>query len=252
MIPVPLGKTDANNSLPPDVIRQIHEIKVFFVENIRSAVRFLQWIEHPIPEYEIHFHILDKHTKAEDFADFGKILGKEPSGILSEAGAPGVADPGAKLVSMAHRRSVPVVPLVGPSSILLALMASGLNGQQFAFNGYLPIDSRQREEHLRHLENKSAKNGSAQLFMEAPYRNKQVLDAATEFLKDDTELCIAGALTLENEWVRRYPISAWKSKKKDLPDNIPAIFAIQATVQERHPFQKSSQQKKTRNKKRRK
>lgn len=238
MIPVPLGKTTANNSLPPDAIRQIHELSVFFVENIRSAVRFLQWIAHPIPEFNMEFYVLDKNTSPEDLASYGKIIGKKAAGILSEAGAPGIADPGARLVSMAHRRNVPVVPLVGPSSILLALMASGCNGQQFCFNGYLPRGGQELDDQLRSLEKKSAKNGSAQVFMEAPYRNSSLMKQALEVLKPDTELCVAAALTLEQEFIRRYPVSAWKTKIRELPEGLPAIFVLQATVEPRKPLHK--------------
>lgn len=248
LIPVPLGKTKANNSLPPDVIRQIHETTTFFVENIQSAVRFFQWIEHPVPDFKMAFYDLDKHTPPEDLAEYSRIIGKEKAGILSEAGAPGVADPGAKLVQMAHIRGVPVVPLVGPSSILLAVMGAGFNGQTFTFNGYLPINAEERQEALRRLERQSEENGSTQIFMEAPYRNDAIMKDAIDVLKESTEFCVASSLTLENERIQRYPISFWKSGKGSIPENEPAIFLLYANkiVKRFHPKKKSGKRKKKR------
>ena len=146
LIPTTLGKTPENNSIPEYTLEVIRKLEVFAVENLRSAVKFLQWVGETVPEYNIEFHQLNKHTSGEEIFEILRPLkaGKDV-GILSEAGAPAVADPGAKLVKMAHQNGIRVVPLVGPSSILLALMASGFNGQTFAFHGYLPLDARPRE-----------------------------------------------------------------------------------------------------------
>ena len=146
-------------------------------------------------------------------------------GVLSEAGCPGIADPGAVIVRLAHEKGIPVVPLVGPSSIILALMASGLNGQNFAFNGYLPIDPQERRKLLKGLEKKSRELGQTQLFMETPYRNEKLFAELVRTLRPDTLLCIGADLTLKTEWIRTMTISKWNGKAPGLHKR-PAIFAI--------------------------
>lgn len=227
LIPTTLGKTPANNALPEYTLDIVRKLDALAVENIQSAVKFLQWVGDTIPEYNIDFYQLNKKTPDHEIFSFLKPLkaGRD-MGILSEAGAPGIADPGAKLVKMAHQNGIRVVPLIGPSSILLAMMASGFNGQSFSFNGYLPIDQKGRKQMLVQLEGESRRHDRTQIFMEAPYRNTEMLKSILETCRPETRLCIACDITLETEFIQAKEIGEWKKSK--LPDlhKRPAIFII--------------------------
>ncbi len=227
LIPTTLGKTPENNAIPEYTLSILRKLDALVVENIQTSVKFLQWVGDTIPEYNIDFYQLNKHTPETEIFSFLKPLksGKDV-GLLSEAGAPAVADPGAKLVKMAHQNGIKVVPLVGPSSILLALMASGFNGQSFTFHGYLPIDGNKRKQMLIQLEGESRRHDRTQLFMEAPHRNNDLLKAVLETCSDKTWLSVATDITLPTEEIKTATIEEWKSGK--LPDihKRPTIFSI--------------------------
>lgn len=222
LIPVGLGGEDDGSLLPAATRDAAHGLRTFIVENPKSARRFLQAIAHPLPLREIEMHVLDEHTR-----DVGPLLQLLVSGVdcglMSEAGCPAVADPGAALVRRAHAESIAVVPLVGPSSILLALMASGLDGQRCVFHGYLPADNAGRARRLEEIE---AQAGSAtQIFIETPYRNAALLRSILNGCRGDTLLCIAVDLTLPTASVGTRAIAEWKKKPPDL-DRRPAVFLL--------------------------
>ena len=224
LIPVPLSE-DAAATIPFSVSEAIVKCKVFFAENIRTARRFFKKINPSIviDDYEwISFSNGDEHAK-KLFSE--KLKAGHTIGIVSEAGCPGIADPGQELVTIAHQKGAVVKPLVGPSSILLALMASGLNGQQFCFHGYLPIDAAQRIKKIKDIEAQSKRNRSTQLFIETPYRNNQLLDAILLHTHPSTLLCIAADLTATTEFVHTRSISDWKKEKPDLHKR-PVIFCL--------------------------
>jgi 16S rRNA (cytidine1402-2'-O)-methyltransferase len=230
LIPTPLGPQPENQVLPGHVIRTVHTLNTFFVERIRQANSFLRWIAHPVPDFKCRFYELNKHTPGEDLIEMLSVLKSgSDAGIITEAGCPGVADPGGELVRLAHESGIPVVPLVGPSSILLAVMASGMNGQSFSFHGYLPRPGRERTERIRFLENESAGRNLTQVFMETPYRNNDLLKELIRELEESTRLCIAADLTLPDEQIISRRISEWRKKKVgadiDL-DQRPAIFLL--------------------------
>ncbi|MDI6401490.1 SAM-dependent methyltransferase [Balneolaceae bacterium ANBcel3] len=228
LIPTPLGKDPTNRVLPDDVIKTIHQLDTFFVERIRQAVSFLKWIGHPTPDFKCNFLELNKHTPGEDLIEMLNILKRGKSaGILSEAGCPAIADPGSGLVKLAHQSNIRVVPLTGPSSILLALMASGLNGQSFSFHGYLPKPGKSRSEKIKSLYLSSKKNASTQIFMETPYRNNDVFSELLELLPDSTPLCVASNLTLPEETIQTRSVEKWKKTKINL-DEKPSIFLFLA------------------------
>lgn len=217
----------ATDTLPPSVLQSVLTCQVFFVEELRTARRFLKRIDPAIviDSFEwFSFSNGDDHAKQ---SFLHKLKEKKIIGIISEAGCPGVADPGQTLVELAHREGVAVKPLVGPSSILLALMASGFNGQQFSFHGYLPIEAAQRISKIKQLEELSLRTGATQIFMETPYRNNQLLDTLISQAKPSTRLCIAADLTGASEWIQTRTISEWKNKKPDLHKR-PVIFCLMA------------------------
>jgi len=214
-------------TIPPYVLDAIKECHVFFVENERSARRFLKqmWKEMIIDNYE--WHSIHK-AELEVRESFKKALQRGMTiGIISEAGCPGVADPGQLLVDTAHQLGAPVKPLVGPSSILLALMASGMNGQQFQFTGYLPIDTAQRIKALKDLETESTKKQCTQLFIETPYRNNQLVEVICKICHPNTRLCIAADITGQNEYIKTKSIAEWKKEMPDI-NKRPAIFLLYA------------------------
>ena len=229
LIPTTLGKTPQNNTIPEYTLEIIRKLDALAVENIQTAVKFLQWVEGTIPEYKIDFFQLNKNTPDQEIFSFLKPLkaGRD-MGIMSDAGAPGIADPGAKLVKMAHQNGIKVVPLVGPSSILLAMMSSGFNGQQFAFHGYLPIDAKKRKQMIIQLEGESRRHDRTQIFMEAPYRNNEILKAILESCNPATRLCVATDITLETEDIRSMEISEWKTSKPSDLNKRPSIFILYA------------------------
>ncbi|WP_020401926.1 SAM-dependent methyltransferase [Gracilimonas tropica] len=229
LIPTTLGKTGENNAIPEYTLDVLRKLDVLMVENLKTATSFLQWVGKTIPEYEIDFYPLNKNTPEQEIHSFLRpLLDGRNAGILSEAGAPGVADPGAKLVKLAHQYQIKVVPLVGPSSILLALMAAGFNGQQFAFHGYLPIDQNKRKSMIKQLEGESRRHDRTQIFMEAPYRNNELLKDVLSTCASNTRLCTATDLTLPSEEIISKHIESWKSKA--LPDlnKRPTIFLLYA------------------------
>ncbi len=227
LIPVTLGDTPLSKVLPQDNSDVIRGIKYFIVEDIRSARRFLKKVDKTINIDELTFYPMGKHASANDFASYLQPLEKgEPMGVISEAGCPAVADPGADVVAIAQRKGLRVIPLVGPSSMILAVMASGFNGQSFAFNGYLPIDASERARKIKMLEQRVYAEHQTQLFIETPYRNAKLFDELLHICRPQTKLCIAAGITCEEEYIRTYTIQDWKKKK--LPDlsKIPAIFLI--------------------------
>ena len=228
LIPTPLGPHPENQVLPEHVIRVVHGLDTFFVERIRQANSFLRWINHPVPDFKCRFYELNKHTPGEDLLEMVALLKNgSDGGIITEAGCPGVADPGSELVRLAHESGIEVVPLTGPSSILLAVMASGMNGQAFAFHGYLPRPGRERTERIRFLENDSGKRNVTQVFMETPYRNNNLLEELLRELADTTRLCVASDLTLPEEQIISCRITEWRKRKVDL-DQRPSIFLLLA------------------------
>ena len=226
LIPTTLGDTEPLEVLPLTIKRTMEKIGHYIVENEKSARRFIKKITPRKSQAQLQMFLLNKYTEPEILPEYLKpcLQGKDV-GVLSEAGCPGVADPGAIVVRLAHQMGIRIVPLVGPSSIILALMASGLNGQNFAFNGYLPIDSKERKKMLKGLEKKSRELGQTQLFMETPYRNDKLFSELVRTLRADTLLCVAADLTLKTEWIRTMAISEWSGQTPGLHKR-PAIFAI--------------------------
>lgn len=228
LIPTLLGDGDYLRSIPRYNLQLIDSIRTFVVENEKSARKFIKTILPEKKQSELSIRILNKYTSEEELQELSKLFEHQQSiGILSEAGLPAVADPGARLVRVAHLKGVRVIPLVGPSSILLALMASGMNGQQFKFHGYLPIDKSERKSAIQLLETESRRNGSTQIFMETPYRNNQLLEDLIKYCRPDTHLCVAANLTLEDERVISQTVRQWTQKKADFHKK-PAIFLLNA------------------------
>lgn len=227
LIPVTLGDTPIEKVLPAHNREVILSIRHFIVEEVRTARRFLKAVERSIDIDSLTFYPMGKHADAALFSRYLEPLRKgESVGVISEAGCPAIADPGADIVAIAQREGLRVVPLVGPSSILLAVMASGFNGQSFAFHGYLPIDNNARSKRLKQLEARSAAEHQTQLFIETPYRNARIIADILNACQPTTRLCIAAGLTTEQEYVCTRTIREWKQTR--LPDlaKIPAIFAI--------------------------
>lgn len=229
LIPTTLGKTPTNNTIPEHVLKIVRRLEVLAVENIRTAVRFLQWTGDTVPDYEIKFLQLDKNTTPEEKASFlNPLESGRDVGLLSEAGCPVVADPGSEIITMAHKRNIRVVPLVGPSSILLALMGSGFNGQQFAFHGYLPIDSGKRQKVIKLLEQESRSKDQTQIFMEAPHRNDELVKDVIRVCAGSTRFCTAVNLTLPDETIRSMSVAEWQKKELESIHKQTAIFLISA------------------------
>lgn len=230
LIPNTLGKTPENNTIPEYVLNIIRQLEVLIVENVQTAARYLQWVGDTVPEYEIEFLLLNKDTPTREMTSFLNPLkqGKD-AGLLSEAGCPAVADPGSEFIKMAHSQDITVAPLVGPSSILLALMGSGFNGQQFCFNGYLPIDENKRQQAIQKLEHKSKSEGSTQIFMEAPHRNDEVKDDVIRYCDPKTRFCTATNLTLPDEQIISKKISEWRKNSGSSIHKEPTIFLLYAS-----------------------
>ena len=202
-------------------------IRHFVVENIRSARRFLRQTDKAFPIDDCTFFEMGKHADEKQFSQYLQPLREgKPVGVISEAGCPAVADPGADIVRIAQREGLRVVPLVGPNSMIMAVMSSGLGGQSFACNGYRPVDASDRAKRLKALESRAWTEGQTQLFIETPYRNEKMFQALVSTLRPQTRLCIAAGITTADEYIRTLPISEWKKTK--LPDlsKIPAIFLI--------------------------
>lgn len=226
LIPVTLGDTSLDRVLPSFNREVIAGIKHFIVENVRTARRFLKKAEPSIVIDDLTFYELNKHTSAEQVADYLAPLTRgESMGVISEAGCPAVADPGAEVVAIAQRKGYRVIPLVGPSSILLAVMASGFNGQSFAFNGYLPIDDAARTQAIKKLEQRIYSEAQTQLFIETPYRNNRLAEELIKTCRPSTRLCIASNITCEDEYIRTRGVKEWAGKVPDLSKK-PTIFLI--------------------------
>ena len=217
LIPVPLAEATAAKSFTPFLVQTINSIGEYIVENEKTARRFLKEAGLKIPQSELIIHDYGKHNRNVDLAAFFKgLMDGKAVGLMSEAGCPGIADPGADIVAEAHKRGIKVVPLVGPSSILLALMASGFNGQSFTFHGYLPIDKGQRSQRIKELENQAKRANQTQIFIETPFRNNQLLEEILKTCKPETRLCIGCNLTAEDEMISTRTIATWKKQVPDL------------------------------------
>jgi 16S rRNA (cytidine1402-2'-O)-methyltransferase len=226
LIPTTLGDSEPLEVLPISVRLVIERLNLFIVENEKSARRFIKRITPKKPQDQIEMFKLDKYATPLEVRSYLDSCESGVSiGLLSEAGVPGVADPGAEIVKLAHEKDIRVVPLVGPSSIILAMMASGLNGQNFAFNGYLPIETTERKKAIKRLERLSRETGQSQIFIETPYRNEKLFSDLKVSLTPGTMLCIACDITLGTEYIRTLPAGAWKNQKPDLHKR-PAIFII--------------------------
>jgi 16S rRNA (cytidine1402-2'-O)-methyltransferase len=226
LIPTTLGETNPDDILPVSIKRTLDFIDYYIVENEKTARRFIKLVHPEKVQATLKVSLLNKHT---DITEHKAMI--EPCnqginiGLMSEAGCPGVADPGAVIVKIAHENGIQVVPLVGPSSILLAMMASGMNGQNFAFNGYLPIDKGDKKAALKSFEKLSQDKNQSQLFIETPYRNNKLLEDLIATLQPNTHLCIACDVTLPTEFIKTHRIADWKKIKVDL-HNRPSIFII--------------------------
>ncbi len=226
LIPNTLGDTPPGQVIPSGNYPLIHNLRYFFVENLRNARRFLLATGMPVPLEEITFLSLTKHSSPGEIeACLHVLLLGQDAGVISEAGMPAVADPGAPLVRLAHQHGIRVRPLSGPSSISLAVSASGMTGQRFSFHGYLPIPEHEREKAIRSLEQESAARDMTQAFMETPYRNMALLESILKVCQPDTLLCVACDLSLETEWIRMLPVAEWKKEKPALHKR-PAIFLL--------------------------
>lgn len=217
LFPVPIGADDIGISLPANNMELLATCRTFIVEELRSARRFLKKAGYPHAIDDTVFLELNEHTSQEDIVGHLDAIERgENIGLLSEAGLPCVADPGAMITRVAQRRGIEVVPLVGPSSLMLALMASGFNGQSFAFAGYLPVDKSKRAAAIRHLEERLHREHQTQIFIEAPYRNNQMLEALSTVLQADTMVCVACDLTLPTQYIRTLPSGKWKTEREKI------------------------------------
>ena len=230
LIPTPLGEYAPSDVLPAPVLAQVTALRLFFVEELRTARRFLSaagWKGHV---EELELLELNEHTPREQIEAYAARLGEQDAGLISEAGLPAVADPGALLVELAHRKGVEVVPMVGPSSLMLALMASGLNGQCFAFTGYLPVKTPARREAIASLERTSARLNQSQLIIETPYRNDALLADLVEACRPGTRLCIAADITCPTQLIRTRTVEAWRKelKKGFAVGKRPCVFILLA------------------------
>ncbi|MBP6937014.1 SAM-dependent methyltransferase [Bacteroides sp.] len=226
LIPVTLGDTTIESVLPSYNKEVVLAIRHFIVEDIRSARRFLKKVDREIDIDTLTFYPLNKHTSPEEISGYlTPLLNGESMGVLSEAGCPAVADPGADVVAIAQRKDLKVVPLVGPSSIILSVMGSGFNGQSFAFHGYLPIEPTDRAKRLKILEQRVYAEHQTQLFIETPYRNNKMVDDILLNCRPQTKLCIAANITCEGEYIKTRTVKEWQGKVPDL-SKIPCIFLL--------------------------
>lgn len=226
LIPTTLGEMDPHDVLPQTVKRAIDFINDYIVENEKTARKFIKSIHPEKVQSGLRISTLNKRTEDSEYNSMiAPCLNGFNIGLMSEAGCPGVADPGAVIVKLAHEKGIQVVPLVGPSSILLAMMGSGMNGQSFAFNGYLPIDKGDKKAALKNYENLSASKNQSQIFIETPYRNNKLLEDLLQALQPNTHLCIATDITLPTEYIKTLRVADWKKVKVDL-HNRPTIFII--------------------------
>jgi 16S rRNA (cytidine1402-2'-O)-methyltransferase len=227
LIPTTLGETEPLEVMPLSVKKVVEEINYFIVENEKSARKFIKKITPKKSQSSLKILLLDKYAEEIETHTYLDVCEEGISvGLLSEAGVPAIADPGASIVKLAHQKNIQVVPLVGPSSILMAMMSSGMNGQNFAFNGYLPIDKSERKKAIKELEKISLLKGQSQIFIETPYRNEKMMDDLKSTLSPATNLCVAADITLSTEYIKTLSIQNWSKEKPDLHKR-PAIFIIQ-------------------------
>lgn len=226
LIPTTLGDNAPLEVLPISVKKIIESVDDFIVENEKSARHFIKRISSNKSQPKLKIHVLNKFTQEIELEDF-LIACEEgkPMGLLSEAGCPGIADPGAEIIKIAHKKNIKVIPMVGPSSILLAMMASGMNGQKFTFNGYLPIDKSDRRKALKQLEKESFQKHSSQIFIETPYRNDKMLEDICSVLNPETNVCVGADITLPSEYIKTQTVKEWKNTRVDLHKR-PTIFII--------------------------
>jgi len=226
LFPVPMGESEPLDVLPAINIDHLRRVTHFIVENVRSARRFIKACDRDIDVNVCQFAELNRHTDPKDVADMLQPMAEGyDMGVISEAGCPAIADPGADVVAIAQSRGYEVVPLVGPSSIVMSLMASGFNGQNFAFNGYLPIDADARASKFKEMERRIRREHQTQIFIETPYRNNKLIDAMTRSLPADIKLCVASDITGQRQNIVTLPLSAWKARKYDY-DKVPTIFLL--------------------------
>ena len=226
LIPTTMGECDPMDVLPQTVKRTIDFIDYYIVENEKTARKSIKGVNPEKKQANLVLFALNKHTETKEHLDFIKpLLEGKNVGLMSEAGCPGVADPGAVIVKLAHEKGIQVIPLVGPSSILLAMMASGMNGQSFTFHGYLPIEKDEKKASFKNLERTSFEKNQSQIFIETPYRNNKLLEDLIQTLHPETHLCIATDITLQTEYIKTKKISAWKKETIDLHKR-PTIFII--------------------------
>jgi len=226
LIPTTMGDCDPMDVLPQTVKRTIDLIDYYIVENDKTARKSIKEVNPQKKQSELVLFTLNKRTEVKEHLDFIKpLLEGKNMGLMSEAGCPGVADPGAVIVKLAHEKGIQVIPLVGPSSILLAMMASGMNGQSFTFHGYLPIEKDEKKASFKNLEKISFEQNQSQIFIETPYRNNKLLEDLLQTLQPETHLCIATDITLPTEYIKTKKIAAWKKELIDLHKR-PTIFII--------------------------
>ena len=231
LIPITLSNPGETTVVPEDVLpqtikRTIDFVDYYIVENEKTARKFIKSIHSEKKQPDLKISVLNKQKEIAEHNEFIQpLLRGENIGLMSESGCPGIADPGAVIVKLAHEKGIQVVPLVGPSSILLALMASGMNGQSFAFNGYLPIDKNDKKQALKNFERLSQDKNQSQLFIETPYRNNKLMEDLLQILQPSTYLCIACDITLPTEYIKTKTVNEWKKEKADL-HNRPCIFII--------------------------
>ena len=230
LIPSPLGESALDTILPEQVRAIAARLDTFVVEHPKTARAFLKQIVTHMPLQQLNLLVLDEHTPETELTTLlAPLLAGKDVGLISEAGCPAVADPGANLVRLAHQKHIRVVPLSGPSSILLSLMASGLSGQHFAFHGYLPVDKTERKKKLLELEQTSASRNETEIFIETPYRNRQILEAILETCSDSTALCVAVDVTLATESIQTKTVAEWKKHLPEI-DKRPAVFLLLAPI----------------------
>lgn len=226
LIPVPLAENAANKSFTPFLVDTINAINTYIVENEKTARKFLKEAGLKIAQSELLIHDFGKHKRGNSMVPFfTQLMSGIDVGLMSEAGCPGVADPGAEIVAEAHKRGIKVVPLVGPNSMLQALMSSGFNGQSFTFHGYLPIDKAERVKKIKELETLSASHKQTQLFMETPFRNNHLLEDVLKNCHGSTQLCIACNINGEDEYIKTMAVGAWKGERIDLHKK-PTVFLL--------------------------
>lgn len=227
LLPTTLGSFESINRVLPEYnIKVIHSLDVFIVEKLRTARRFLSALSHPVPIDKMTFYELNKHTHNSEITEYlNTTFSGKSIGLLSEAGTPCIADPGNEIVKIAHESGINIIPLVGPNSIVLALMASGFNGQNFCFHGYLPVDNNELNRKIKDLESVSSRNKQTQIFIETPYRNNRMLKAITSSCNNNTMLCVATDITLPSESIITMPVSDWKKMKIDI-NKKPTIFLL--------------------------